>query len=245
MITNYKTTRLFDQIKNKKMRCDGLDLMRILLSISAFDPFVSAAFFDPQYRQVMDYLKLGNEGSRQKERATLDQMSNEKIIEFLTNVGKLVIPGGYIFFWMDKFMLAEGLHLPIVAAANEALGKSSRLYQVDLIAWDKGRIGQGRRSRRKFEPLLILQKNPKSIATWLDKGIPDVWSEKIESPRSNHTHKKPIGLIKRLIECVTLQGDYILDPCAGAFVTLDAAQSAGANFIGGDISPKYGKVELE
>lgn len=40
-----------------------------------------------------------------------------------------------------------------------------------------------------------------------------------------HAAEKPIPLLKKLIECSTLPGDFILDPCCGSGSTLQAAQS--------------------
>ena len=48
-------------------------------------------------------------------------------------------------------------------------------------------------------------------------------------------------MTKRLIKSVTKEGDFVLDPCADSFSTLKACESAGRNFIGCDISPKYGE----
>lgn len=39
-----------------------------------------------------------------------------------------------------------------------------------------------------------------------------------------HAAEKPIPLLKKLIECSTLPGDFILDPCCGSGTTLQAAQ---------------------
>lgn len=47
---------------------DGLELLR-----STPDNYTKLVIFDPQYRQVLDHLKFGNEGERQKERAGLPQ----------------------------------------------------------------------------------------------------------------------------------------------------------------------------
>lgn len=39
-----------------------------------------------------------------------------------------------------------------------------------------------------------------------------------------HAAEKPIGLLKKLIECSTLPGDFVLDPCCGSGSALQAAQ---------------------
>src|SRR5262249_54003606 len=55
-------------------RGDALALLRLLLE--AYTPLV---FFDPQHRAVLDKLKFGNEGARQKGRAGLPAMSDERV----------------------------------------------------------------------------------------------------------------------------------------------------------------------
>ncbi|WP_342352669.1 hypothetical protein [Helicobacter muridarum] len=54
--------------KNTKLKVCGLTLMQSLESQS-----VDLCFFDPQYRGVLDKMKYGNEGERQKGRAALHQ----------------------------------------------------------------------------------------------------------------------------------------------------------------------------
>ena len=229
-------TKYLSRNRNKKLLENGLTLLRNLPPQS-----ISACFFDAQYREVMDKMSYGNEGkSRQSKRIALPQMSRTLITSFLIDIAAAMKPGGYVFFWTDKFSLVEGVHNVILEAANRNLEPRERLIKVDMITWDKGRIAQGYRSRGKSEFCVILQKWPKSIKTWKDKGIPDVWEERIPHPRSGHPHKKPIHLLLALINSVTEPLEFVLDPCAGSFATLDVCGLTGRNFIGCDISPKYG-----
>jgi site-specific DNA-methyltransferase (adenine-specific) len=110
-----------------------------------------------------------------------------------------------------------------------------------MITWDKMSFGMGYRTRRTSEYLLIIQKEPKKTKSWKNRSIRDVWSEKIEKPRSVHPHKKPIELIKTLIESVTESDDIVVDPCAGSFVTMDACISVGRKFLGADINKELCK----
>ncbi len=76
------------------------------------------------------------------------------------------------------------------------------------------RIGNGYRSRRRGDYLLVLQKRPLAAkSTWRDHSIPDRWREKVD--RKLHPHIKPIGLIGKLIGSVTRPGDLVVDPAAG------------------------------
>lgn len=205
---------------NKKNIANGLDL---LTDIN--DNTISTAFFDPQYRGVLDKLKYGNEGEKRgKERCSLVQMSEETIIEFIKEIDRVLKNSGHLFLWVDKFHLCQGIHNWI---------DGTKLNIVDMIVWDKGRIGMGYRSRRKSEYLIVLQKYPvKAKGYWTDHSIPDVWEEKVCKV---HPHSKPIELQRRLIAATTVDGDIILDPASGGYSVFEACKLAGRDFIGSDI----------
>jgi len=168
---------------------DGLDLLRMLGDCSA-----DAAFFDPQYRGILDKMGYGNEGkSRGRARSSLAQMGDAAISAFLWELERVLVPSGHLFLWVDKFHLCEGISRWV-----QDLG----LETVDMITWDKQRIGMGYRTRRCSEHLVILQKLPKRAKNvWRDHGIRDVWPEKAD--RKRHAHAKPVQLQERLIRAVT------------------------------------------
>ena len=205
---------------NAKNRADGLTLMSEIE-----DGTVSAAFFDPQYRGILDKLKYGNEGkSRGKARSSLPQMDEGTITGFISEINRVLKDSGHLFLWVDKFHLCQGV-------LDWFLG--TELHLVDLIVWDKGKIGMGYRTRRKSEYLVVFQKSPvRAKDCWTDHTIPDVWEEKAGKI---HPHSKPVELQKRLIMAVTSDGDVVLDPAAGGFSVLKACEESGRNFIGGDI----------
>jgi site-specific DNA-methyltransferase (adenine-specific) len=201
---------------------DALTLLRWLSSTCS--PLI---WFDPQYRGVLDKLKYGNEGARQKGRFKLPPMSGGYIDECGFECVRVLAPSGYLMLWGDAFNLCMGHHLRIV-------GES--LKCVDLIAWDNQRPGNGSRTRHRGTYLLVLQKPPiVARATWPDRGVHDRWVERIVHPRSQHPHVKPIGLIARLIGAVTKPGDLVVDPAAGSFVVMHAANELSRRFIGCDI----------
>ena len=205
---------------NCKNKWEGLDFLA-RQSENAY----RVMFFDPQYRGVLDKLKYGNEGkSRGKERANLPQMSEDTIGRFIDMAYHCIAPNGYIFLWLDKFHLCQGVDH----------WWDAPLKIVDLITWDKCRMGMGYRSRRQSEYLLVLQKEPaKAKETWHVYDIPDVWQEKISV--KNHPHTKPINLIKKLIMATTENSDYVIDPAAGGYNVLYAAVECNRNFLGCDI----------
>jgi site-specific DNA-methyltransferase (adenine-specific) len=201
---------------------DGLELLK-----SIHNNVIAASFFDPQYRGIMEKMKYGNEGARQKERAVLKQMSEELIQEFIEEISRVLQPSGHLFLWIDKFHLCEG---------TSHWFKNTELSVVDLITWDKGKIGMGYRTRRKSEYLLILQKKPlRAKGVWSKHDIPDVWTEKIVNKR--HPHQKPITLLTSLITSISSESDYILDPCAGSYAVLEACRAIKRSFIGCDLKP--------
>jgi site-specific DNA-methyltransferase (adenine-specific) len=181
-------------------------------------------FFDPQYRGVLDKLKFGNEGARQKGRAQLPAMTESYIDDVCREAARILVPSGYLLRWTDTFHLCEGDHLRIADVFK----------CVDLLAWDSLRMGMGKRTRRRGDYLLILQKPPIVAKTWRDHGIPSRWAEKVD--RKTHPHAKPAGLIARLIGAVTGPGDLIIDPAAGSFVVKRVALAMGRDFIGRDIA---------
>jgi site-specific DNA-methyltransferase (adenine-specific) len=198
---------------------DALELLRSLQDHSA-----AVAIFDPQHRGILNRLKYGNEGARQRGRHALPAMSDGYIDACLREIARVLQPSGYACVWADTYRLCRGDHLRVAKV----------LPPVDLISWDSERPGMGYRSRRQGDYLLVLQKPPlRAKATWRDRSIPSRWSEKID--RQVHPHIKPAGLIRRLIAAVTKPGDLVIDPAAGSFVVMHVAHELGRRFIGCDL----------
>lgn len=212
-----------DGIKaNQKQKMDGL----VLLS-KIKDETIKLAFFDPQYRGVLDKLNYGNEGKKRgRERSNLPQMSEKTILEFISEMNRVLKPSCYLMMWVDKFHLLQSIKQWAMAVGSFEI--------VDMITWDKMRMGMGYRSRRRSEYLVVLQKKPTlAKATWTIHNIPDVWEEKIKD--KSHPHSKPIELQKQLILATTSEGDYVLDPAAGGYSVLKACEKLKRIFIGCDL----------
>ena len=191
------------------------------------DAIAAAAFFDPQYRGLLDNMAYGNEGvSRGRARTELPQMDENQIRHFVGEIARVLQPTGHLFLWLDKFGLLNGF---------SERTRGSGLTVVDLIAWDKERFGMGYRTRRQTEYLVVYQKPPKRAkGVWTDRAIPDVWQERRE--RGRGTHAKPVLLQRALIHSVTKPGDCVIDPAAGSFSVLSACEAEGRNFLGCDIN---------
>jgi site-specific DNA-methyltransferase (adenine-specific) len=211
-----------DSIRYQSNAAQHGDALALLQALS--DSCTPLVFFDPQHRGVLDHLKFGNENSRQRGRAALPAMSEDYIVSVCLECARVLIPSGYLMYWVDTFCLCEGHHLRIVDAVRP----------VDLVAWDNLRMGMGKRTRRRGDYLLILQKPPITARSWTDHGIPNRWPEKVD--RKLHPHIKPAGLISRLIGATTQPNDLVVDPAAGSFVAMQAAHQLGRNFVGCDIA---------
>jgi len=185
---------------------------------------IPLCIFDPQYRGVLDRQKYGNEGSRQKGRAERVQMTEDVIKAFIDEIDRVLIKSGHLLLWMDKYHLCTGI---------AAWLKDTSLETVDLIVWNKMRIGMGYRTRRTSEYCLVLQKKPlRAKGVWKAHDIPDVWNEKLPNRGG---HAKPVGLQARLIDCLTNPGDTVIDPAAGTFSVLEACKTTERNFLGCDL----------
>ena len=207
---------------NFRNKMDGLNFLKLLPDEAA--PIV---FFDPQYRGLLDKMNYGNEGeTRGKERSKLPQMSEAIIQDFLKETYRVLMPSGHLFLWVDKFHICQGITQWL---------KGTSFYLVDMIVWNKLRLGMGYRTRRTSEFLVVLQTKPKRAkGIWQIHDIPDVWEERLEG-KKNHTHAKPVGLQQMLITSVSSEGDIVVDPAAGSFSVMTAAKEAGRNFLGCDI----------
>jgi len=211
-----------DSLKpNSRLKMDGLKFLSCLPK-----EVVPVAFLDPQYRGVLDKMNYGNEGkSREKRRSSLVQMTEAIIEDFIHGINDVLIPSGHLFLWVDKFHLCQGF-------SNWFNG--TQLEVVDLIVWDKERIGMGYRTRRISEYCVVFQKIPKRAkGVWKIHNIPDVWRERKET--KDHPHQKPLKLQAELIAAVTNEGDYVIDPAAGSFSVMKAAHLQNRNFIGCDL----------
>ena len=209
---------------NQRNHYDGLELLAALKSKS-----IPLCIFDPQYRGILDQMQYGNEGvNRGKRRSALPQMNEQVITEFIVGIADVLIPSGHLLLWIDKFHLCSG-----IGPWLEPCG----LPIVDLITWNKNRMGMGYRTRRYSEYLLVMQKPPKRAkGVWQKHDIPDVWTETVE--KRGTVHPKPVKLQAALIEAVTDPDDVVLDPAAGSYSVLTAAQLTGRQFLGCDICPE-------
>ena len=207
---------------NTRLAMDGLEFLSLLPTET-----VPVAFFDPQHRGILDKMAYGNEKtSRIKRRVQLQQMTTPVIASFVRDIDRVLIPSGHLFLWVDKFHLCQG---------TGEWTDGTDLGIVDLITWNKGTFGMGYRTRRRGEYCIVLQKKPlRAKGVWQVHNIPDVVEERVS--QRLHPHTKPVKLQADLIAAVSDEGDLVIDPAAGSFSVMEAAQSRNRTFLGCDLA---------
>lgn len=101
----------------------------------------------------------------------------------------------------------------------------------------------GDRPATGWEAIAFTHKQGKK--EWNGGGKPAVFVYNFEQNGRIHPTQKPLGLIKELICLFTKRGDLILDPFAGSFTTMRAAQDLGCRFIGIEREEKYCRYAVD
>ena len=217
--------------RNRALRMDGLMMLKKMASREA-----ACAFFDPQYRGDLDKLNYGNEKTgKGRRRAGLAQMDDLTITMMCSELSRVVRTSGHVFLWVNKFHLCERRWAKWVPPG---------LDLVDMVVWDKVRIGMGYRTRRRSEYCLVLQNPPqRAKGEWRSHDVPDVWKERVRT--KTHPHAKPQGLARALIAAVTDVDDLVVDPAAGSFGVMRAAHETGRQFMGCDVAPLNPEGEIQ
>lgn len=109
------------------------------------------------------------------------------------------------------------------------------------LVWHKDWIGPGGivGLRPAYELVALLPRQNYSV---VDRGVPDVWTEKWASYKPNgHPAEKPVPLLSRLIRAgSTVKDDFVvLDPFMGSGSTLRAAKDRGLRAIGIDTEERW------
>jgi hypothetical protein len=88
-------------------------------------------FLDPEFRGPLDRLKFGNEGERQRGRASLPAMSETYIDAIAFEIARVLAPSGYCMRWVDTFSLFE---------AHLRLGRHHRADRRSVAAKPRGML---------------------------------------------------------------------------------------------------------
>lgn len=79
----------------------------------------------------------------------------------------------------------------------------------------------------------LIRGTGKMIFNWFQ------WEKDGKNIPKIHPAQKPVGVLKRLIEIFTDEGDVVIDPCAGSGSTLRAAMELGRHSYGFEISKEF------
>lgn len=70
----------------------------------------------------------------------------------------------------------------------------------------------------------------------------DTWWHTIVSPngkeKTGYATQKPLGILRRIIQASSKEGDWVLDFFGGSGTTADAASELGRKFVTGDVNPE-------
>ena len=108
--------------------------------------------------------------------------------------------------------------------------------QINLLVWDKRRIGMGKPFRRRHECLFYANRGTPPVAGEASH-IPTV----LEYPltKEHHGAEKPVALCQQMIRELTPPGGCVVDLFMGSGTTGVAAKLAGRRFIGCELDPGY------
>ena len=118
---------------------------------------------------------------------------------------------------------------------------------VQMIVWDKGKIGMGKPFRKRHE--LIVYANRETIDYNRTENIthyPTVLNYKVVTEKEKvHPAQKPIKLLEDLILGFSNENDTVLDCFMGSGSTGVACKKLNRNFIGIELDENYFKIAKE
>ena len=95
---------------------------------------------------------------------------------------------------------------------------------------------QGKGFRRTYEMLFWATKGQRGL---ISSPVDVLDESRVSRSERTHAAEKPVGLLQTLIECSTLPGDFVLDPCCGSGSTLVAARNTKRTGMGLEIDPTF------
>ena len=169
-----------------------------------------------------------------------DEWSNN-VENWLRAMRRIIKPGGIVA------MFCGGGGGKFLVMPRAALLAEKYFSVIQILVWKKY-IGLGTNYRPMYESILILSTR-KSKYNFYDKshnlGNVLQYNQVIPSKNKDHPTRKPIRLIKKLLDIHTLPNDLVVDPFCGSGTTALACIDMGRKFLVNDLDPKYYMLTLE
>ena len=137
-------------------------------------------------------------------------------------------------------------------AAIKAFGVHGLLMESECVAVFGRHRFQTLRQERTASSRAVLDKgyignDRLDIGNPDSRRVGDVWTDAAPGLAFNsherlHPNQKPLSVLTRLVEGVTLPGDLVLDPFMGSGTTLRAAKDLGRKSIGIEIEERYCEI---
>jgi site-specific DNA-methyltransferase (adenine-specific) len=95
---------------------------------------------------------------------------------------------------------------------------------------------QGKGFRRTYEVLFWATKGQRGL---IASPVDILQHNRVKDTERTHAAEKPVDLLEKLIECSTLPGDFVLDPCCGSGSTLVAARNLKRTGLGIELDETF------
>ena len=138
---------------------------------------------------------------------------------------KITAEGGHVACFIDWRMM------PPLSVAIESAGWRWN----NVLVWDKGYPGLGTGFRAQHEFCLLASNGP---PVWHSYQYGNVLQD-MRLTKTDHPHQKPTGLIGKILETCTKEGDVVLDPFMGSGSTLLECKRRGRRAVGIDLAEAH------
>lgn len=195
---------------------------------SLFDAIIC----DPPYGRNIDKGGLADRVVIQHEYDDSPENAQAIIIALFHEGWRITKPRANLFFFLDPDNWGW---------AKEAGMKAGwEVFRTPII-WQKSH-SEGMAPWKSFGPRRVYEMG--LFATKGQRGMHQTPIDILDHPKvgrdvRSHGAEKPHTLLRELVTCLTMPGDYILDPCCGSGSTLIAAASLRRRALGLEISPSY------
>lgn len=189
------------------------------------DNYVDLILTDPPYG-----IDAGSGGFRGR---TVHHHNYDDSVENAREVMQAILTEGFRICKQraNLFMFTDIKHWDWLQTAAGRIGWTP--FRTPMI-WQKSQSeglapwgGQG--PRRTYDVIMYMTRGQKGL---LSSPVDILYHKRVPKDERTHAAEKPVDLLKVLIECSTLPGDFVLDPCCGSGSTLVAAKQLQRRGLG-------------